>query len=666
QKILFPEYEIITEPEEIDNVEEKNLSYLSLLPKKDSSEEFDDIYENSKVKVDKAFLKFQKRIQLYSRLHEDDKNPDPLWVSDNDKPGENNIIIPKCSNCGQERTFEFQVLSTLLNYLKIDHTKLDSLDWGTLLIYSCKDSCHSENNYYLEEFIYRQDFSNDGQITKKVKYDVAEVLSKYKPSNDCHLNSFALGPFELSDDILFTAIDDCFPFVGREKEMKMLEICIIDNIKIWNRLHNHHPNFCHTDALESFKRLYQTLVVAGAPGIGKTTFIQRALDHTERMLINQYYTESVIVLRILHQSINGREYHLFLNDLEYYLESYGLHLKDINLKTVLDHVLHEKSDHNQLLTMFHITETNIFFQNDEGRLLEAITNSIYNFNKSQGTHFLFTCYDGTHRDDLYMSFGSSGPSMLPIILSNPSINNFIEILQYLANKVSTTQFYISDQCKYALEDLGSFRLFSLFVYNMAFMEVVMKPLSKLSADDFLVILAYIVNDFQVQEDMSIGNTTFGNLEKDDGTILDYLHTLFWDGLPSSSHSNERSDLAMMTLKLLLFKAKRRRTFYLTEIFPGLKGQVGKMALLVPENLSNPTVLHEWYKGKKHIGEEMIIGCGSDPLPDSWFSFKKEDGSGVIRVYFESKKNVKITKSCDYDISSIEADDDEYIIGTNNM
>ncbi|CAJ0757947.1 230_t:CDS:2, partial [Entrophospora sp. SA101] len=472
------------------------------------------------------------------------------------------------------------------------------------------------------------------QITKKVKYDVAEVLSKYKPSNDCHLNSFALGPFELSDDILFTAIDDCFPFVGREKEMKMLEICIIDNIKIWNRLHNHHPNFCHTDALESFKRLYQTLVVAGAPGIGKTTFIQRALDHTERMLINQYYTESVIVLRILHQSINGREYHLFLNDLEYYLESYGLHLKDINLKTVLDHVLHEKSDHNQLLTMFHITETNIFFQNDEGRLLEAITNSIYNFNKSQGTHFLFTCYDGTHRDDLYMSFGSSGPSMLPIILSNPSINNFIEILQYLANKVSTTQFYISDQCKYALEDL--------------------------------VILAYIVNDFQVQEDMSIGNTTFGNLEKDDGTILDYLHTLFWDGLPSSSHSNERSDLAMMTLKLLLFKAKRRRTFYLTEIFPGLKGQVGKMALLVPENLSNPTVLHEWYKGKKHIGEEMIIGCGSDPLPDSWFSFKKEDGSGVIRVYFESKKNVKITKSCDYDISSIEADDDEYIIGTNNM
>ncbi|CAJ0910501.1 17145_t:CDS:2 [Entrophospora sp. SA101] len=116
QKILFPEYEIITEPEEIDNVEEKNLSYLSSSPKKDSSEEFDDIYENSKVKVDKAFLKFQKRIQLfpkqilrYSRLHEDDKNPDPLWVSDNDKPGEDDIIIPKCSNCGQERTFEIHL-----------------------------------------------------------------------------------------------------------------------------------------------------------------------------------------------------------------------------------------------------------------------------------------------------------------------------------------------------------------------------------------------------------------------------------------------------------------------------------------------------------------------------------------------------------------------------
>ncbi|CAJ0836037.1 14155_t:CDS:2 [Entrophospora sp. SA101] len=39
---------------EIDNVEEKNLSYLSSSPKKDSSEELDDIYENSKVKGQKA------------------------------------------------------------------------------------------------------------------------------------------------------------------------------------------------------------------------------------------------------------------------------------------------------------------------------------------------------------------------------------------------------------------------------------------------------------------------------------------------------------------------------------------------------------------------------------------------------------------------------------
>jgi hypothetical protein len=89
---------------------------------------------------------------------------------------------------------------------------------------------------------------------------------------------------------------------------------------------------------------------------------------------------------------------------------------------------------------------------------------------------------------------------------------------------------------------------------------------------------------------------------------------------------------------------------------------------------------------------MIIGCESDRFPDSWFSFKKEDGSGVIRVYFESKKrenNKKLSATYfnehqrkvknkggvmhyifvfigDYDISSIEADDGEYIIGTNNM
>ncbi|CAG8441091.1 2429_t:CDS:2 [Funneliformis caledonium] len=128
----------------------------------------DEVYENTEVDVDKSFLKFQKRIEQYpdqilryNRLEYGcEKNAEPLWVSNIGKPTVKDI--PSCPYCGQERTFEFQILSTLLNYLEIDHLQRGSLDWGTLLVYSCKVNCHVENMYYINEILWRQDFSEEG------------------------------------------------------------------------------------------------------------------------------------------------------------------------------------------------------------------------------------------------------------------------------------------------------------------------------------------------------------------------------------------------------------------------------------------------------------------------------------------------------------------------
>lgn len=50
----------------------------------------------------------------------------------------------------------------LLNYLSIDHSASDALDFGTLLVYSCKDNCHVEGKHYQEEVIKVQHFSEDG------------------------------------------------------------------------------------------------------------------------------------------------------------------------------------------------------------------------------------------------------------------------------------------------------------------------------------------------------------------------------------------------------------------------------------------------------------------------------------------------------------------------
>ncbi|KAF9182198.1 Programmed cell death protein 2 [Haplosporangium sp. Z 767] len=127
----------------------------------------DEVYENTKTDIDSAFLTFQKRIALYpdqvlryARMEYELTNPEPLYVSDTGIPKPEDI--PPCPDCGQERTFEFQILPQLLNYLAIDHSASDALDFGTVLVYSCKDNCHVEGKYYQHEVALVQHFSEDG------------------------------------------------------------------------------------------------------------------------------------------------------------------------------------------------------------------------------------------------------------------------------------------------------------------------------------------------------------------------------------------------------------------------------------------------------------------------------------------------------------------------
>ncbi|CAG8641930.1 14977_t:CDS:2, partial [Dentiscutata erythropus] len=108
QLVLFPEFEIVTESEGNLNKDGENGEIDG------SSSIGDEIYENTQVNVDKAFLKFQKKVEpfpdqvlRYARLdYECEKNATPLWVSDIGKPMPEDI--PSCPHCGQERTFEFQ------------------------------------------------------------------------------------------------------------------------------------------------------------------------------------------------------------------------------------------------------------------------------------------------------------------------------------------------------------------------------------------------------------------------------------------------------------------------------------------------------------------------------------------------------------------------------
>lgn len=108
---------------------------------------------------DKVFRKFKERIKTNPdqvlRYH---KGGQPLWVSVDHIPEETDI--PSCS-CGAKRQFEFQVMPQMLSHLQVDQLG-NSLDWGTLCVYTCSNSCQIGNTYH-PEFIWKQDYAAEKQ-----------------------------------------------------------------------------------------------------------------------------------------------------------------------------------------------------------------------------------------------------------------------------------------------------------------------------------------------------------------------------------------------------------------------------------------------------------------------------------------------------------------------
>uniref|UniRef100_A0A8C2KNX6 MYND-type domain-containing protein n=1 Tax=Cyprinus carpio TaxID=7962 RepID=A0A8C2KNX6_CYPCA len=163
---LFPEWELVTDPEELPAKDEELHEAHSLDQEsmaclnnglEDSELESMALHETQDSKV---FQKFKKRIanepQQVLRYC---KEGSPLWVSAEHVPREEDV--PECP-CGAKRVFEFQIMPQLLNHLKVDTTDA-SIDWGTVAIYTCADSC-DQGTKYSPEFIWKQDFSGDQAV----------------------------------------------------------------------------------------------------------------------------------------------------------------------------------------------------------------------------------------------------------------------------------------------------------------------------------------------------------------------------------------------------------------------------------------------------------------------------------------------------------------------
>lgn len=156
---LWPEYEIVIEDEWVSDSEmtEDNSSGTSLACKQDDQ---DEVFEalNDKFEADddkKAWASFQERIAKapnqvlrYCR----DPMAKPLWPLSIGQPSK--ADIPKCNYCKGPLCYEFQIMPQLLYYFGVKNDP-DSLDWGTIAVYSCLASCEASVSYK-EEFVWVQ------------------------------------------------------------------------------------------------------------------------------------------------------------------------------------------------------------------------------------------------------------------------------------------------------------------------------------------------------------------------------------------------------------------------------------------------------------------------------------------------------------------------------
>lgn len=167
--VLFPELEIMTEPEYEDE-EDEIPEAKHQKSEAEKLKEFEDLVAEGKGgtlqdlpaevieqlalnKEDKFFKNYKEKLKICpDQVLRYEKGGEPLWISKHNLMDED---IPKCDNCNGPRQFEFQILSTMLNYLNVD--SLDkSIDWGTLVVYTCKNNCNNGFSYK-KEFLYKQD-----------------------------------------------------------------------------------------------------------------------------------------------------------------------------------------------------------------------------------------------------------------------------------------------------------------------------------------------------------------------------------------------------------------------------------------------------------------------------------------------------------------------------
>nr|XP_033791687.1 programmed cell death protein 2-like [Geotrypetes seraphini] len=115
-----------------------------------------ETYEKSVGIRDHVFHKFMKRISTCpQQILRYSWNGQPIFITSS--PLNNNKLVPACRSCKSVRIFEFQLMPALVSIIQGVDSDV-SVEFGTVLVYSCQKSCWaSDQQHPLEEFAFVQE-----------------------------------------------------------------------------------------------------------------------------------------------------------------------------------------------------------------------------------------------------------------------------------------------------------------------------------------------------------------------------------------------------------------------------------------------------------------------------------------------------------------------------